>query len=397
MKLHSIKAILILLVSIQVFSSCVDQEPQALIDEFSIRMTMPEDFGDSIKYANQVVMLKSNRITYSATTDSLGKVVFKNIIPGIYNVSTNQMLTSEITLVGDSLQYRLFQPDSLVLKINKSIKASLIISKIYASGTKDNNNKNYELDKFIEIFNNSDTIQEIDSTFYLGYVEAHSDIPFPASKNPGFVYARQVFRFVNNASKIKVEPGKSIVLVNSAVDHTQFSPNSVNLRIADFEAKSSSFSNNSDVPALELIYSAFPSLIYMNLVRGGDNGAFLLKTTENVRSFPIFYMPGKVDKGDRYMRIPIQYVIDGVETLKNYTNTGPRIESKRLQTFVDAGYMFISASSGNTHESIERKVDVKKSTADRIYLIDTNNSSNDFCAVTDPTPQKYDKPLLLAK
>lgn len=397
MKLLTIKSILILLVSIHVFSSCVDQEPQALIDEFSIRMTMPEDFGDSIKYANQVVTLKSNRITYSATTDSLGKVVFNNIIPGIYNVSTNQMLTSEITLVGDSLQYRLFQPDSLVLKINKSIKANLIISKIYASGTKDNNKKNYVKDRYLEIFNNSDKIQLIDSTLYIGLVEAHSEIPFPASKNPGYVYARQVFRFVNDTTHIKIQPGASIVLVNSAVDHTQFSPNSVNLRNADYEAKNTEFSNNSDVKGLELIYSAFPSLIYMNLVNGGDNGAFLLKTTENVRSFPIFYMPGKVDKGDRYMRIPIQHVIDGVETLKNYTSTGPRIESKRLQTYVDAGYMFISASSGYTHESIERRVDTNKSNANRIYLIDTNNSSNDFRSVTDPTPRKYDKPLLLAK
>lgn len=396
MKLLTIKKILILLISIQMFSSCVDQEPQALIDEFSIRMTMPEDFGDSIKYANQVVTLKSNRITYSATTDSLGKVVFKNIIPGIYNVSTNQMLTSEITLVGDSLQYRLFQPDSLVLKINKSIKANLIISKIYASGTKDNNNKNYVADRYFEIFNNSDTIQTIDSTFYVGLTEAESVIAFPASKNPGFVYARQVFRLITDNKTISVKPGGSIILTNSAIDHTQFSPSSVNLRTADYEAKNTTYSNNSEVKGLELIYSAFPSLIFMNLINGGDNSAFLFKTTENVRSFSIFYIPGK-ETGNRYMRLPIQYVIDGVETLKNYTNTGPRIESKRLQTFVDAGYMFIEAASGYSHESIERRVDTNKSTANRIYLIDTNNSSNDFRSVTDPTPRKYDKPLLLAK
>jgi hypothetical protein len=378
------------------FWACVDQEPQEVIDEFSVEMIMPDDFGDSVFYANQTIVLKSNRISYSAITDSLGKAVFKNIIPGIYNLSTHQVLTSEISLVGDTLQYRLFKTDSLVMKLNKSIKANLIISKVYASGTKDNNNKNYVADRYVEIFNNSDTIQVLDSTFYFGLVEAESVIAYPASKNPGFVYARQVFRFIKDASKLNIQPGGSVILANSAIDHRQFSANSINLRISDFEAKNTTFSNNAEVSGLELIYSAFPALIYMNLINGGDNGAFLFRTTQNVRSFPILYMPGK-EQGNRYMQIPIQYVIDGVETLKNYTTGGVRVETKRLQTYVDAGYMFITASTGYTHESIERRVDVAKSTTSRYYLIDSNNSSNDFRVVTDPTPRKYDKTLLTAK
>ncbi len=398
MKIKRINTFVLIMSMLLVFSfwACVDQEPQEVIDEFSVEMIMPDDFGDSVFYANQTIVLKSNRISYSAITDSLGKAVFKNIIPGIYNLSTHQVLTSEISLVGDTLQYRLFKTDSLVLKLNKSIKANLIISKVYASGTKDNNNKNYVADRYVEIFNNSDTIQVLDSTFYFGLVEAESVIAYPASKNPGFVYARQVFRFIKDASKLNIQPGGSVILANSAIDHTQFSANSINLRISDFEAKNTTFSNNAEVSGLELIYSAFPALIYMNLINGGDNGAFLFRTTQNVRSFPILYMPGK-EQGNRYMQIPIQYVIDGVETLKNYTTGGVRVETKRLQTYVDAGYMFITASTGYTHESIERRVDVAKSTTSRYYLIDSNNSSNDFRVVTDPTPRKYDKTLLTAK
>lgn len=398
MKSKILKPFVLIMIVLLVFSfwACVDQEPQEVIDEFSVAMIMPDDLGDSVFYANQTIVLKSNRISYSAITDSLGKAVFKNIIPGIYNLSTHQVLTSEISLVGDTLQYRLFKTDSLVLKLNKSIKANLIISKVYASGTKDNNNKNYVADRYVEIFNNSDNIQVLDSTFYFGLVEAESVIAYPASKNPGFVYARQVFRFIKDASKLNIQPGGSIILANSAIDHTQFSANSINLRISNFEAKNTTFSNNAEVPGLDLIYSAFPALIYMNLINGGDNGAFLFRTTENVRSFPILYMPGK-EQGNRYMQIPINHIIDGVETLKNYTTGGVRVETKRLQTYVDAGYMFITASTGYTHESIERRVDVAKSNTSRYYLIDSNNSSNDFRVVTDPTPGKYDKTLLTAK
>lgn len=398
MKRKILKPFVLIMIVLLVFSfwACVDQEPQEVIDEFSVAMIMPDDLGDSVFYANQTIVLKSNRISYSAITDSLGKAVFKNIIPGIYNLSTHQVLTSEISLVGDTLQFRLFKTDSLVLKLNKSIKANLIISKVYASGTKDNNNKNYVADRYVEIFNNSDNIQVLDSTFYFGLVEAESVIAYPASKNPGYVYARQVFRFIKDASKLNIQPGGSIILANSAIDHTQFSANSINLRISNFEAKNTTFSNNAEVPGLDLIYSAFPALIYMNLINGGDNGAFLFRTTENVRSFPILYMPGK-EQGNRYMQIPINHIIDGVETLKNFTTGGVRVETKRLQTYVDAGYMFITASTGYTHESIERRVDVSKSNTSRYYLIDSNNSSNDFRVVTDPTPGKYDKTLLTAK
>ena len=43
-----------------------------------------------------------------------------------------------------------------------------------------------------------------------------------------------------------------------------------------------------------------------------------------------------------------------------------------LASFIDAGYKTISSTSGNSHESIERKVDKSRSNNNRIYLIDTN-------------------------
>jgi len=404
MKAISIKIVILLVHTILVFSwmSCMDQLPQESIEEFTVQVIipldiqeiMPQDIEDSVHYAHQKLTLKSNRLTYTATTDSLGKAVFKQVIPGIYDISTNQKLTDEISLTGDTMQFGLFEKDSLVLSIHKSIKENLIISKVYASGTKDNNNKNYTADGYIEIFNNSDQTQYLDSSMYLGLVEAESVIAFPASDSAGYVFARQVFKFTVEGVGFAVAPGGSVVIANSAIDHTQFSPFSVNLQNADFEAKNTTFSNNSNVKEMELIYSAFPSLIYMNLVRGGDNGAFLFKTTSNVRDFPNYYVPGK-EMGSRYMRIPIGLVLDGVESLKNWVTTGPKPKTKRLQNFVDAGYMFITSSGGYTHESIERRVDRSKPTTVRYYLMDTNNSSNDFKSLTDPTPRKYDKPLLL--
>lgn len=410
MKQFSTKISIFIIYLLGIFSivSCIDETAEKPVNEFIVQVNMPSGFNKSVFYANQSVILKSQRTQYMVLSDSNGKAVFNNIIPDIYSISTTWEIEGEdyiemadtvvenknIVLSGSVSKEQIFTERAIVLSLSKSTKQSLIISKIYASGTKDNNNKNYISDKYIEIFNNSDEIQILDTTIYIGLVESESVIAFPAATNPGFVYARQVFRFPASESGHSILPGKSIVIANSAIDHTQFSPNSVNLLNADYEAKSPTYSNNSSVKELDLIYTAYASLVYLNLVNGGDNGLFLFKSTENVKDFPIFYIPGK-QNGNRYMQIPINLVFDGVETLRNKSTTGPDINTKRIQSFVDAGYMFITATSGYTHESIERRIDVKKSTAERYYLIDSNNSLNDFRTVTDPTPRKYDKALLM--
>ena len=401
-----ISIFLILLISVVSMVSCIDESTPTTIPKITVQVDMPHGIKDSVHYANRYVILKSNRLEYKVLTDSLGNAVFENIVPDIYSVSTSweisgdQYIAYSDTIVenkgvifsGSLAKEQIFSEKILHLTLTKSLKQSLLISKIYTSGTKDALNKSYIADGYIEIFNNSDETQYVDG-LYLGLVEAESVIAFPASANPTFIHARQIFRFPGRGMDNPILPGKSIVIANSAINHTISAPTSVDLSTADFEAKSTKFSNNSNIKAFELIFTAYASLLYMNLTNGGDNGAFLFKTNDDIASYPIEYIPGKVT-GNRYIRVPAETVIDGVEVLKNKAVTGPDVNAKRLQNFIDAGYMFISAISGYTHESIDRKVDTGKS-AVRTYLRDTNNSLNDFKSVTDPSPRKYDKPLLL--
>ena len=398
--------LIIIILSGLTMVSCLDESTQSPISKVTIQVGMPHGFKDSVHYANQYIILRSNRIQYRALTDSLGKAVFANVIPDVYSVSTSLELTGDqyvaysdtivenkgVILSGNLAKEQVFAEKSLQLNLTKSVKQSLLISKIYTSGTKDALGKSYSADGYIEIFNNSDVIQYVDG-LYLGLVEAESVIAFPASANPIYIHARQVFRFPGGGQENPVLPGKSIVIANSAINHTIAAPTSVDLSNADFEAKSTKFSNNSNVKAINLIYTAYASLLYMNLTNGGDNGAFLFKTNDDVSKYPFEYIPGKTS-GNRYIRIPAETVIDGIEVLRNRAVTGPDINTKRLQSFIDAGYMFISSISGYTHESIDRKVDTGKS-GTRIYLRDTNNSLQDCINVTDPSPRKYDKPLLL--
>lgn len=380
------------------------------IPSLTLSTVMPAGFKTGITYAGQTVTLKSDRMSYTAKTDDTGRAVFNNLVPDIYSIATSWKLSAaeyaamassdEVenrpVLVSSSVaSQRLFDAQEVTLTLNKMVEQTLLISKIYASGTKDNNDKNYLSDRFIEIFNNSDEVQYVDQ-LYLALTEAVSPAVYPAASNKGYVYVRQIFQFPGKGADYPVEPGKSVVVCNSAINHLEESSTSADLSTADFEVKNTRYSNNAKVPEMPLVFTSFSTLIYMNLVNGGDNGVLLLQTdSASMAKYPRVYAPGKT-KGELFVQIPDGTILDGVETLKNKT-TGVDVNTKRIPTFIDASYGFINATSGYTHESIERRVDVSRSTAERIYLIDTNNTLSDFRTVTDVTPRHYAKTLLISE
>lgn len=398
----------IIVCTLLIMASCVDDQKLQLVSEYTVQVTMPDEIKDTYLFTNKIVTLRSQRMTYTSVSDENGVAKFVDIIPDIYDVYTSWDISGEeLVNMSDSLvenrpalisgitsSNKIFTDSIITLKTLLSIKQSLLISKVYASGTRDINNSAYSADVYIEIFNNSDEIQYIDG-IYIALVEGDSPTAFAAKDNPTDIHARQVFRFPGNGNDYPILPGQSIVTCNSAIDHTANAPISVNLQNADFEFKNtlSKPINNPNITAMTLIHTSYIGLNYLNLQRGSVNGICLFKTTDNVGSYPLDYPPGKTS-GNTFLRIPAKYVFDGVEIL-GYKSTGVDVNAKRLQSFIDAGYKTISSTSGYSHESIERKVDTKKTTSTRVYLIDTNNSLNDMVTLTDPTQKKYDKTLLL--
>jgi hypothetical protein len=365
---------------------------------------MPEDIKEEYKFAFKQVILRSDRMTYIVQTDENGIAKFTDIIPDIYNLYTSwdidgethiemsdSIVENRLRLFRESDQNKIFDSAILGLQTLLSVKQSLLISKVYASGTRYPDNTRFDADNYVEIFNNSDEVQYIDGK-YLALVEGDSPVGFPAKDNPENIHARQVFQFPGTGTDYPVEPGKSIVIANSAYNHTISVPNSVNLQNADFEFKGTLYNNNDFVPAMILIYTAYISIKHINLHRGGVNGLCLFDTEDKVSEYPTVYIPGKTS-GNMFMRIPAKQIIDGVEILA-YRVTGVDLNSKRLQNFVDAGYITISSTGGSNNESMERKTDKERNTSERFYLIDTNNSQNDMVTINKPTPRDYTKPLL---
>ena len=377
-------------------------------DPFILEFQMPEEFKSGSYYASQKVYLNGS-VNYDFTTDIMGRVSVESVVPGIYDIITGMELTgaqykamvpgasiednARVNIGVSLMNQRIFQAEDLRIQLTSAVLKDLLISKIYYSGTRDKMEKTYIVDSYVEIFNNSDDVVYLDGK-YIGLAESTSNPAYyPASENPDSIFLKQMLKFPGTGTDHPLQPGGSVVIAaKSAQNHLENATVSVDLSGADYEVKAMEGSGNPAVPMMPIISNAYTSMKYMNLINGGPNTLMIIETDENPEEWPEVYRKGKTS-GEMFRRMHKKWVTDGVECLSNSSQTGPDVNTKRLQTEIDAGYAVINSVNGYTHESVERKVSRKE--GDRYYLVDTNNSSTDFVVLTDPTPRKYDKEGLL--
>ena len=379
------------------------REPPVGTEAFRLEFPLPEDCLPDAFYAGRKVTLRGPR-EYTFETDARGGVNVESVIPGIYDIVTGIELSgaeykallrvpvalednAQVHIGASRMNCRIFEAADLRIPLSASVLKSLLIAKIYYSGTRDNMDRTYTTDSYVEIFNNSDEVQYMDGK-YLGLAESVSPAAYPAKDNPDSIYLRQVCRFPGKGTDYPVAPGGSVVIAaRSARDHRTSAATSVDLSGADFEVKAMEGSGNPDVPMLPLVSNS-TNILTLNLISGGLNAVVLFETDEDVLAWPEVYQRGKTS-GEMFRRMHRKFVTDGVECLRKPAQTAPDVNTKRLQGDIDAGYIVITAVNGYNHESVERKV--ARFEGGRYYLTDTNNSSADFVVCTDPTPRKYDK------
>ncbi len=393
-----------------VLSSCVDFNDTASSIDITVQMERPENFLTQADLSGFTVTIQSKTDRMSAVTDAAGKVVFTDMVPNTYNVSVDADITAryheytgqtldgkeQFTLAGSLNEQSIAQSSILTLRPSTFRKATLIISKVYASGSKESvGNKPYDAGKYIEIYNNTD--ETVDAAgLYIGLTESESTVayqvyPYETAPTPGIIHLKQVFR-IPAANPVMVAPGGTLLLVNSAFNHTAHNEFEGDLRNADFEAKDNrgNIPNNTATPALELVYSCYSAITYINLVQGGPCGIVIFRTGEDVSTWPTVYAYGK-ERGNLFMEMDASYAMDGVDIIKNNASTGPNINTKRLFDVIDASYTYENAPAGRTGERLVRKTASVDSNGRKV-LQDTNNSLNDFVINTTLAPRSYLEP-----
>ena len=259
---------------------------------------------------------------------------------------------------------------------------------------KDVNKKNYLAAQYIELYNQGDEAVDI-AGMYLGLVESNASPAYALDQiekvfQDSVVVLKQLFR-IPAATPHLVNPGQSVVITNSAIDHTANVGTPMNLSDADYEAKDAQGKtlNNPATPALELVYTAFSAISKMNIGQGGPTGVVLFRSTAAVNSWQKVYNYGKTS-GSQWLAAGISQILDGVDILK-YKNTGTiDMATKRLLPAIDAGATYIHAASGYSGETVYRKKSTRKVAKGQYILQDTNNSTNDFAVSSTLTPHNYE-------
>ena len=388
-------------------ASCVDYGDATKEVTARVKLTMPAEFNATDNEGHEIRLMQGGK-TLTAVTDAQGIATFTGIIPDVYDVSCSWELTAEeyqqmtgdnqvvsgCTVSGSLNSYLIKEEeDVIILATNLSINRDIIIGKIYYAGSKDLNNRTYMAGKYLELYNQSDNEVDV-SGLYIGLVEAESTQAYTLENlhevyEDSVVLLKQIFRIPADANHL-VAPGGTVLIVNSAIDHTPNNDMESSLLDADFEAKDASgkMQNNPTTPALDLIYTMYPSVSNLNMVQSGPCSIVIFRTDEDMTALPKTYPYGKTS-GSQWALLPKRYIIDGVEVLRN-KNTGIEVSSKRLYDDIDAGYTNINAVSGWTGEIVYRKTS-KTATDGHPILTDTNNSSNDFQVSTTIKPREYDK------
>lgn len=406
----SIWLYMLMFVSIQLLSGCVDYNDEAKAISTTIQINAPVEFTSGGNLSGRTVTLTSNSgNTLTAKTDDKGMAEFHQIIPDVYTISTSWDIdqaeytvatgkaASEgyfATISGNSNNQLIKSDNKISLNTNLVAGASLLISKMYYAGSKDNNNKNYGAGLFLEIYNQTNSDIDV-SGLYIGLIETNSTPAYTLDNlkdvyKDTVVLCKQIFRIPITSSHM-IAPGGTIILTNSAIDHTINGAHEFNLLNADYEAKdvTGKTVNNSATPALDLIFNNLTNFSKMNLLNSGPNGIIIFRTKENVADFKTTYPYGKT-KGNLYSLVPKKYVIDGVDILK-YSATGVDLATKHMSEDIDGGYTNINAISGYNGEVIYRKTSTRRGTNGHKILQDSNNSINDFQTSTTINIREYDE------
>ena len=291
---------------------------------------------------------------------------------------------------------------------NKVSSGDLVISKVFYSASKNaSGSGNYIAGQYIEIYNNREEEVEI-SGMYVALVEsesaasAYTQAAIEADADlksmlGGKIVVKQIFQIPTDKT-YTVGAGKSIIICNSAIDHTTGAVTGHDLSGADFEVKTTNakYPHNDAVPAMTLVYTMTPSLDFMNLSYTGTSSAGVVLLKNNASAVvtaedKLVYGYNK-DKGNLFALVNPYYAIDAVEILGNVKSKGVDATLKRLNDTYDAGIASTTAEGGYNGETVYRKTAFVMADGRKV-LYDTNNSSVDFQASAAIQPRAFDEEL----
>lgn len=278
-----------------------------------------------------------------------------------------------------------------------SVTGDLVISKVFYNNMKDNQDKPFILANYIELYNNCADTLDI-TGIYLGIADNTSTTSDKfadawtaanmAEAHSGCIALKQIFQIPTETTRL-LAPGKSLVICNSALNHTTTASNAADLSQADYEVKSDKSiygtNHNDAVPELNLVWTNAENNTYLQFMSPGPYGLVLLAADTKLDTEDYYR---NQTEGTMFKIVQAYKTIDAVDLVEHTVKTEPNANQKRMPDSYDAGFIATAKPGGNNGEALVRKTAfVTKS--GRKVLFDTNNSSVDFEVTTDLAIRTY--------
>lgn len=447
------RKILFLLTAIVALSSCSEDDDFGGSALGSVPFTVnlkydTEAFnGEAVNTGTVTLTNTSTSDVYTAETNASGVANFTNILPGTYNVTATKTLTSaEFSTVfgfAPETETVIFNGSQGQVLVNANVSATtlelksarigdLVIKQVYYAGSHAQQGAVFR-DQFIEIYNNSNEVIYADG-LYIGQLYGRTTTSTAAftlangqfdwskslemtlgnSANTNYVYADYVMRVPGNGTQYPIQPGESLVLAQSALNHksplvdnsglplsVQNPELTIDLSTADFEAYLGDFRvslgeevyrydiQNPAVADIEIAYWGRQGFANNNkdmILDALGRDSFVIFRSENfdaTKNFPDPSVTTPVATTTYFVQIPVSTIIDGVD-LQHFNPSSQR--PKMLPSQIDAS--FINVDNSYNSQSVIRKT--KTTTADgRKILEDTNNSATDFIKLSKANPRGF--------
>lgn len=367
----------------------VESKPDKIEREITFKLVLNDNTGfmQTLFGNNHVrgaeVTLKSNLLgtEYKLVSDTNGVVSIKGILSDKYLVTANRQMTPEemqIISGSSASNVKLTNKNKRIVELNaantKPVQldmelvvgtSPLIISEIYGCGP--SGSGLYYHDKYVEIFNQSDSVLYLDSLM-IAVVYSSSYLGLNYRDDPAYVHSKSIWIFPGTGHDFPIQPGEFVVCAEDAIDHRINAPNSIDLTHSAFEFYKDDAPDvdNPAVPNMIRIYQPSGN----DWLIGGERGALILArfSVDSLKAF------------DDQFLIPYRTIFDGVEYMSDPTKLDEKILNQSIDAGTTGGIQFY------TGKSMERLL---ISEIGRKILKDENNSSVDFVIIDQPTPQTY--------
>ncbi|GAB3006547.1 DUF4876 domain-containing protein [Niabella terrae] len=385
----------------------------------------------------------------TANTNEDGIAIFASIPPGNYTISASRNYTAEEfynkteIFVGTNVAYN--GTESEAINQNANIKITLqsgkigdlVFKQIYYAGSNTKTGAMFR-DQFIEIYNNSNQTIYLDSLFIGSSFSENGSIASGNSSfdwaqaigmpggignaNNDYLYFRYLFMIPGSGKDHPLEPGQSIIIAQTALNHTQpFNGNdgkvisvtdptlTVDLSTAEFEVNAVAYDeaqtdsntvfkpyksdvDNPQVPNLNIIYMNTTNDWVMD--SPGREDFIMFKSNSSFNTWLKYPDPTatEIKASTSYgIQVPVKVaapnetisdILDAVEVIRPVES---QRAPKRLWNTLDATGTFVAGGQYSSQSLIRKTVKVIEG---RRILQDTNNSQNDFQTKTKADPSK---------